>query len=424
MLTSKYLVLFFTALVTLIVVIVRWHSDRGNRGSPPSTTPPFANPTSEKTGVESNGNKDRRPGDWTPVDFAYPLVTPVAEALDQITPRPYRPYKPGRYHVTMGIRQMDWQSWVEVDSDFPAYYRLRATRLASPRGPKLFATLPDRPQLVRGGTDAARELVHELAEFLVARYPDVYRATRRGGEIIAVDVLPVGVTHDLEAEDPIMVAAMLSQDDIAIMIEGTDGQYYLQAGAILLPGSWRLEDKVGLPLDAIHTSGNVPQYKEKLQPSLTRFFRRLSPSSPVERNNWVIQVLPPVPALSSSPAPSQLEELAWAEGMYGPEEMHGAEPRPAPPEPLPERMRLRVEHQTLRRLPRSGAIVFTIRVYLTPLAELGPGEAGRLAAAIRGVKEHEVVYRHRGQSNFEDAALEWLDGRHLDEIQRGLAHQE
>ena len=34
-----------------------------------------------------------------------------------------------------------------------------------------------------------------------------------------------------------------------------------------------------------------------------------------------------------------------------------------------------------------------IRVYMTPLAELGPGEAGRLAAAIRGVKEQDVVYR-------------------------------
>lgn len=97
----------------------------------------------------------------------------------------------------------------QVDRDFPAYYRLRAARLASPRGPKLFATLPDRPQLVQGGADAARELVHELAEFLVARYPGVYRATRRGGEIIAVEVLPVGITHDLEAEDPIVVAAML-----------------------------------------------------------------------------------------------------------------------------------------------------------------------------------------------------------------------
>lgn len=156
----------------------------------------------------------------------------------------------------------------QLDRDFPAYYRLRAARLASPRGPKLFATLPDRPQLVRGGADAARELVHELAEFLVARYPDVYRATRRGGEIVAVEVLPVGVTHDLEAEDPIVVAAMLyvsllvyhvratlhacllfqrTQDDLAIMIEGTDGQYYLQAGAILLPGP-------SLPVPALFSS--------------------------------------------------------------------------------------------------------------------------------------------------------------------------
>jgi len=73
--------------------------------------------------------------------------------------------------------------------------------------------------------------------------------------------------------------------------------------------------------------------------------------------------------------------------------MLGEAPRPAPPEPLPEKMRLRVERQTLRRLPRSGAIVFTIRVYMTPLTELGPDEAGRLASAIRGVREQEAAYR-------------------------------
>jgi heme-dependent oxidative N-demethylase alpha subunit-like protein len=71
-----------------------------------------------------------------------------------------------------------------------------------------------------------------------------------------------------------------------------------------------------------------------------------------------------------------------------------AGPRPEPPKPIPDRMRLRVERQTLRRLPRSGAIVFTIRVYMTPLAGLGPGEAGRLAAALRGVKEQEDVYMY------------------------------
>ena len=97
----------------------------------------------------------------------------------------------------------------QLDRDFSAYYHMRAARLTSSRGPKLIITLPDRPHLVRGGASAARELLHDLAEFLVARYPGVYRATRRAGEIVAVEVLPVGVTHDLEVEDPMVVAAML-----------------------------------------------------------------------------------------------------------------------------------------------------------------------------------------------------------------------
>ena len=34
-----------------------------------------------------------------------------------------------------------------------------------------------------------------------------------------------------------------------------------------------------------------------------------------------------------------------------------------------------------------------------------------------------VVFRHRKQSDFEDAALEWLDEQHRDEVQRGLAQE-
>ncbi len=127
--------------------------------------------------------------------------------------------------------------------------------------------------------------------------------------------------------------------------------------------------------------------EEKLHPSLTRFLRRLTLSSAIQRNNWFIQVLLPMPAPSSSPTPSQPEEFAWSEGTLVPKDMLGAGPRPEPPKPLPDGMRLRVERQALRWLPRSGAIVFTIRVYMTPLADLGPGKAGRLTAAIRGVKE-------------------------------------
>lgn len=54
------------------------------------------------------------------------------------------------------------------------------------------------------------------------------------------------------------------------MIEGEDGQYYFQAGAICVAGFWRMEDKIGLPLDAIHTNGNVPQCMWILCPRVTK----------------------------------------------------------------------------------------------------------------------------------------------------------
>ena len=61
---------------------------------------------------------------------------------------------------------------------------------------------------------------------------------------------------------------------------GEDGRYYFQAGTIcnagkgistlqlnmltqfktyLLKGTWRLEDKIGMPLEDIHISGGVPR---------------------------------------------------------------------------------------------------------------------------------------------------------------------
>ena len=43
------------------------------------------------------------------------------------------------------------------------------------------------------------------------------------------------------------------------MVEGKDGRYYFQAGAICTAGFWRLKDKIGLPLEEIHLRGNVPQ---------------------------------------------------------------------------------------------------------------------------------------------------------------------
>ena len=139
--------------------------------------------------------------------------------------------------------------------------------------------------------------------------------------------------------------------------------------------------------------------REKLQLSLARFFTKLPVEKPVLRNNYFFQIVRPAEDLAriSSIDP---DELAWSDTTNGDEdyfEQKSKEPslqaqqsgevqfQPPKPTDTVERIRLRTERQSLRRLPRTGAIVFTIRTYIFPIFDLAgePGVAGRMASAIR-----------------------------------------
>lgn len=194
--------------------------------------------------------------------------------------------------------------------------------------------------------------------------------------------------------------ARLIQDDLAIMIERSDGQYYLLAGSILLAGFWRLSDKFGMPLSEIHTSGFVPAFKPKLERGMMNFFRRLQPASPMVRNNYFIQVDP---------------DLAWSKSLGDEDGNIGWINSECVTDV--QRHQFRTERQSLRRLPRTGAIVFTIRIYLEPIVKIAKerGVPGRLASAIRGWTEEIIKYK--GRERYGDALLAYLDQRHKEQVE-------
>ena len=209
------------------------------------------------------------------------------------------------------------------------------------------------------------------------------------------------------AEDPMAMCARLVQDDLAIMFEKPDGQYYLLAGAILLAGFWRLSDKFGMPLSEIHTSGDVPGFKTKLEKGMRNFFRRIQPQSPVLRNNYFMQVD---------------DELAWSHSI-GPEDGNGTQApgwSTAAKDKTIEHHHFRSERQSLRRLPRSGGVVFTIRTYFEPVTAIAkePGVPGRLASAVRSWKDD--VSKYKGKERYETVLLEYLDGEHKRQLQEGV----
>ncbi|KAL5405779.1 hypothetical protein PMIN03_008235 [Paraphaeosphaeria minitans] len=217
------------------------------------------------------------------MDFKRPPAPPYPNwSLTTTRPLPYRPFRHGpKYNITLGLRKMHWDEWIELDNDYMKYHGEKARRIAE-RGDKCCRTAPE-------ALDGAVELLEELCDYLPQRYPSLYKKTAVGIDNLATGESLNIVQRPLD-EDPMALAARLVQDDLAIMFERPDGQYYLLAGAILLAGFWRLSDKFGMPLSEIHSSGDVPGFKAKLEKSMMSFFRRVQPENPVLRNNYFIQV--------------------------------------------------------------------------------------------------------------------------------------
>ncbi|CAI7577217.1 unnamed protein product [Penicillium crustosum] len=351
----------------------------------------------EKPAAGVRGKVTRPLGEWTPSDFKRPTAAPYSGwDVHSTKPIPYRPFRYGpKYYITLGLRSMKWDEWIELDNHYLKYHADKARRIEE-RGSKCCHTAPE-------AMDAAIELLEELCAYLPERYPIMFTKTTTG-ITNKVTNETFNITQRPLPEDPMATAARLVQDDLALMIERPDGEYYLLAGSILLAGFWRLSDKFGMRLSEIHTSGDVPQFKSKLEKGMMNFFRRLRPEEPVLRNNYFIQVD---------------DNLAWSESI-GPEDAETVSWNTAEKNRAIENHFFRSERQSLRRLPRSGAVVFTIRTYFEPVTAIveEPYVPGRLADAVRSWGDD--VSRYKGKEKYQDVLLEFLDEKHRAQVEGGL----
>lgn len=184
---------------------------------------------------------------------------------------------------------------------------------------------------------------------------------------------------------PLDAAARLVAEDLCLLTaDGGGAGWVLAAGSVAFPSHWRLTEKLGLPLAAVH--GPVPDYAAELADRVDRFLDKLRAGRGVVRRNWTVHTEP---------------------DLYAPYV-------PPPPDPpitagdAGRRLWLRSERQTLVRLPRTGAIVFTIRTQQTPLAVVAssPALRARLASAVASWPPHQVAYR--GGSAVRRPLIAWL----------------
>lgn len=106
----------------------------------------------------------------TDIEWKTPSPKPLVDFdLDEKKPELYRPCRHGPNHVTMGIRKLDWNNWIEMDSNFLWYHDLKVSELEK--------DIDAHVQYVDNAVtrDACFEVLEELTAYLTARYPKIFQ---------------------------------------------------------------------------------------------------------------------------------------------------------------------------------------------------------------------------------------------------------
>ncbi len=294
----------------------------------------------------------------------------------------HTPYRGSKTPFSIGLSPLDPEAWLEPD-EFLREHLAEKARLLSDYHEDVVAVEP--------GSEAAQQEVLDLVIEHVGRlFPDRYEISGRH-----IRVLPDGPDHALDMRDgaPLELAARLVQEDLCLMRKDDNG-HRLAAAVVCFPSSWSLAEKFSRPLSLIH--GPVPGIDARMSAGIDRIFDNLKVDRPVWRHNWAIMN----DAVLHHPArhSGERHELDFDRD-------------------LGEQLFIRVERQTLRRLPASGDILFTIRIHVDRMSELtrhpdGVVLANGLREQILGLTEDQLEYK--GLVEIRDRLTDYLAGLQTD----------
>ena len=238
--------------------------------------------------------------------------------------------------------------------------------------------------------DAETNLTIELKKKLLETRRDEVVGFKAGGEAVAQEAALLvsqwaGVELSSTGINALVEASSLVADDLAVLqpVKSADGneKLLLTAAVVCCPSRWTLAEKIGHDMLAVHAP--VAKYAEHVGAAVDNYFQRITVEKPVWRSNWIIQdhpalfqpVIPPGPLLEN-----------------------------------PQDLWIRMERQTLRRLPETGGILFTIRGYQQPLPEY-LSRSKDIASNLRILLERlpDDVAQYKSVYYYRPKILKWIN---------------
>jgi len=272
----------------------------------------------------------------------------------------HTPYKNGEEVVKVGLEPIEEAEWLEIDNLFDSEIELKR---------KLYES---HCKEIHQELDLSFKYQQELLEVLKTHLKQYH---------------PSHKITAIETSSPLKSASMMVQEDLVLMIPDEE-KYFLGAASLCAPSNWSLKEKFNDSLIDLHKY--VPSYEKKIGNRVNNIFNKLPNDRIFQRFNWSIyedaSLFQPVKSKSLVERSKTITDKNAGDRLF-----------------------IRVERQTIRRLPKTQAIAFTIRVHVDPLSSI---EEDLLL--IKGLKKtlknlSQGMKKYKSVDQIEAPLISWLD---------------
>ncbi|MBX2897659.1 MAG: DUF3445 domain-containing protein [Cyclobacteriaceae bacterium] len=260
---------------------------------------------------------------------------------------PYFPFAKG-FDLKMGTSLLaDELRVVECDEHYLHEVSLKR---------KMLTENPEWYFLANPNTSLAQwEVLDLILTGLAKNYPEHFQLSKEANAWIWKNSL-LNETHTFVWGDsstlpfqPLKWVGRQVQEDLILL----NADLVVVAGQLCFPSGWSLSDKMNQHF--IHVHAPLPRITDSMIQSASKLLERLPLHKPVVRNNWGFRVC------------DWLDLSTWQSEAY--QILLHETAKLLSVEDVGKKVFVRVEHQTLSRLPQSNHILFTIHTYQSKLKD-------------------------------------------------------
>ena len=268
----------------------------------------------------------------------------------------YPPPKDGKpFRLSLGLRELDPENWIEVGSDLVEQLKQRNELLETKRSVVF--------QEIAGYEEAAltyaRALKDNLSKFHSDYLVDGDQITHK----------PTDISVNLLEDHPLVQLARVIAEDLCLL-SYENSTWTLVAAVVIFPSRWKLLEKIGKNIDVIHEP--VPGYQGALQPLMVDTFNKIKPERPVWRRNWSLHETEELHEPTYTPHQVEISDYWW-----------------------------RTERQTLTKSESNQFLLFTIRNRSEPFKWIkeDPGATSEFVKTLESLDPQMLDYKRLAQAS-------------------------